>query len=68
MKVKVCIALALASIACSSLARDMQTIQQSGELRVGVPGDYARWRFITAPASCSAMTLIWQRILARSWG
>jgi cyclohexadienyl dehydratase len=45
MKVKVCIALALASIACSSLARDMQTIQHSGELKVGVPGDYAPLAF-----------------------
>ena len=45
MNLKVCLTFVLASIACGSQARDLQAIQQSGELKVGVPGDYAPLAF-----------------------
>ncbi|VDZ62559.1 Cyclohexadienyl dehydratase (plasmid) [Klebsiella aerogenes] len=45
MKLKLGVALMAAVIACGAQARDMQSIQQSGELKVGVPGDYAPLAF-----------------------
>jgi cyclohexadienyl dehydratase len=48
MNLKVCLTLVLASLACASQARDLQAIQQSGELKVGVPGDYAPLAFHNA--------------------
>ncbi|MDI2669756.1 transporter substrate-binding domain-containing protein [Klebsiella aerogenes] len=45
MKLKLGVALMSAVIACGVQARDMQSIQQSGELKVGVPGDYAPLAF-----------------------
>ena len=40
MKLKSGIAFVIAAVAFGAQARDMNSIQQSGELKVGVPGDY----------------------------
>lgn len=45
MKLKSGIAFIIAAIAFGAQARDMNSIQQSGELKVGVPGDYAPLAF-----------------------
>ena len=45
MNLKACLACVLVSVAGSSQARDMSAIQHSGELKVGVPGDYAPLAF-----------------------
>ena len=45
MKLKASLVFILAAITCSAQARDMNSIQQSGELKVGVPGDYAPLAF-----------------------
>jgi cyclohexadienyl dehydratase len=45
MKLKSGIAFIIAAVAFGTQARDMNSIQQSGELRVGVPGDYAPLAF-----------------------
>lgn len=68
MKVKVVLALTLSLAALAGQARDMQSIQQSGELKVGVPGTTPRWRFITALANLSATTSIWRTIWVKRWG
>jgi hypothetical protein len=68
MKLTVGLALTLAIMTCGAQARDMQTIEHSGELKVGVPGDYARWRFAMPPASCRAMTWTWPAISGARWG
>lgn len=67
MKLKLGVALMAAVIACGAQARDMQSIQQSGELKVGVPGTTRRWPFITAPANLSATTSIWRTIWGKRW-
>lgn len=48
MRLKYGALLALAVIAFGGQARDMQTITRSGELKVGVPGDYAPLAFHNA--------------------
>ena len=45
MKLKSGLAFIIAAIAFGAQARDMNSIQQSGELKVGVPGDYAPLAF-----------------------
>ena len=45
MLLKTSLALGLTLLACAGHARDMQAITQSGELKVGVPGDYAPLAF-----------------------
>ncbi|AIR00220.1 transporter substrate-binding domain-containing protein [Pluralibacter gergoviae] len=45
MRLKTGLALGLTLLACAGHARDLQTIRQSGELKVGVPGDYAPLAF-----------------------
>lgn len=48
MRLEVGVLLALVAITFGSHARDMQTITRSGELKVGVPGDYAPLAFHNA--------------------
>ena len=48
MKLTVGLALTLAIMTCGAQARDMQTIEHSGELKVGVPRDYAPLAFRNA--------------------
>ena len=66
MRLTVGLALTLAIMTCGARARDMQSIEHSGELKVGVPGDYARWRFAMPPANCRAMTWTWPAIRAHA--
>ena len=47
MRLTVGLALTLAIMTCGA-ARDMQSIEHSGELKVGVPGDYAPLAFRNA--------------------
>ena len=68
MNLKVCLTFVLASIACGSQARDLQAIQQSGELKVAFRATMLRWRSTTKQANCAVTTWIWQRIWGRSWG
>ena len=56
MRLTVGLALTLAIMTCGAQARDMQSIEHSGELKVGVPGDYAPL------ANCRAMTWTWPAI------
>lgn len=62
MRLTVGLALTLAIMTCGAQARDMQSIEHSGELKVGVPGDYAPLAFRNAPANCRAMTWTWPAI------
>ena len=48
MRLTVGLALTLAIMTCGAQARDMQSIEHSGELKVGVPGDYAPLAFRNA--------------------
>ena len=45
MKLKSGLVFVIAAVAFGAQARDMNSIQQSGELKVGVPGDYAPLAF-----------------------
>jgi cyclohexadienyl dehydratase len=51
MKLKSGLAFIIAAIAFGAQARDMNSIQQSGELKVGVPEITRRWRFTIKPES-----------------
>lgn len=51
MKLKSGLVFVIAAVAFGAQARDMNSIQQSGELKVGVPGITRRWRFIIKPGS-----------------
>lgn len=68
MRLKTGTALGLTLLACAGHARDLQTISQSGELKVGVPGTTRRWRFTIRPGSCSATMSIWRKISAKLSG
>ncbi|MEH8382200.1 transporter substrate-binding domain-containing protein [Klebsiella pneumoniae] len=48
MRLTVGLALTLAIMTCGAQARNMQSIEHSGELKVGVPGDYAPLAFRNA--------------------
>ncbi|SQC86891.1 putative ABC-type amino acid transport/signal transduction systems periplasmic component [Klebsiella pneumoniae] len=48
MRLTVGLALTLAIMTCGAQVRDMQSIEHSGELKVGVPGDYAPLAFRNA--------------------
>ncbi|SUB69922.1 Uncharacterised protein [Pluralibacter gergoviae] len=68
MRLKTDLALGLTLLACAGHARDLQTIRQSGELKVGVPGDYAPLAFHNQAGSCSATMSIWRKISAKPSG
>lgn len=51
MKLTLGVVLMTVASACGVQARDMQSIQQSNELRVGVPGDYAPLAFHNSAGS-----------------
>ncbi|MDU4076371.1 MAG: transporter substrate-binding domain-containing protein [Klebsiella pneumoniae] len=54
MRLTVGLALTLAIMTCGAQARDMQSIEHSGELKVGVPGDYAPLAFRALAADLQA--------------
>ena len=56
MKLKSGLVFVIAAVAFGAQARDMNSIQQSGELKVGVPGSW--W----------ATMLIWRKISASGLG
>lgn len=68
MKLKSGLVFVIAAVAFGAQARDMNSIQQSGELKVGVPGITRRWRFIIKPGSWWATMLIWRKISASGLG
>ncbi|CDL49191.1 Cyclohexadienyl dehydratase [Klebsiella pneumoniae ISC21] len=55
MRLTVGLALTLAIMTCGAQARDMQSIEHSGELKVGVPGDYAPLAFRNAAGETAGL-------------
>lgn len=68
MKLTVGLALTLAIMTCGAQARDMQTIERSGELKVGVPGDYAPLAFRNAAGELQGYDVDMARDLGRTLG
>ncbi len=46
----------------------MQTIEHSGELKVGVPGDYAPLAFRNAAGELQGYDVTWPAISGARWG
>ena len=68
MRLTVGLALTLAIMTCGAQARDMQTIERSGELKVGVPGDYAPLAFRNAAGELQGYDVDMARDLGRTLG
>lgn len=68
MRLTVGLALTLAIMTCGARARDMQSIEHSGELKVGVPGDYAPLAFRNAAGELQGYDVDMARDLGRTLG
>ncbi|MDU7295076.1 MAG: transporter substrate-binding domain-containing protein [Klebsiella pneumoniae] len=68
MRLTVGLALTLAIMTCGAQARDMQSIEHSGELKVGVPGDYAPLAFRNAAGELQGYDVDMARDLGRTLG
>ncbi len=68
MRQTVGLALTLAIMTCGAQARDMQSIEHSGELKVGVPGDYAPLAFRNAAGELQGYDVDMARDLGRTLG
>ncbi|HHT1825341.1 TPA: LysR substrate-binding domain-containing protein [Klebsiella pneumoniae] len=68
MRLTVGLALTLAIMTCGAQARNMQSIEHSGELKVGVPGDYAPLAFRNAAGELQGYDVDMARDLGRTLG